>query len=202
MNRIAVRHYCRFDRTKLSEPTDNPKRAFCCRGCFNSFYRSRCVVCESPIRRKNERQKTCIDVRCKADLQQFPLAYSWPEKRLPPSYPSAKSVSPSKNIDFIGLETGDRVVRGPVSYRCLSHWYWENDLDVEWRLFTDRDQLAARINLRSNVWTLTWPRTIGVQSRPMLEDAKQLAISIAVNNLIDAKTTARLARANTLEGVD
>jgi hypothetical protein len=74
-----LRHYCRnvHCRTKLSEPTDNPKRAFCCRGCFNSFHRPRCVVCESPIRRKNERQRTCIDYRCKSALKQFPLAYSW-----------------------------------------------------------------------------------------------------------------------------
>jgi hypothetical protein len=35
----ALRHHCRYDRAKLSEPTDNPRRAFCCRGCFNRFYR-------------------------------------------------------------------------------------------------------------------------------------------------------------------
>jgi hypothetical protein len=78
---LALRHQCRKCRTKLNEPTDNPRRAFCCRGCFNSFYRSRCVVCEGSFRRKNEQQRTCVDVGCKAEIRRFPLAYSWPEKR-------------------------------------------------------------------------------------------------------------------------
>jgi hypothetical protein len=75
----TLRHYCRQDRTKLRDPIDNPHRAFCCRGCFNRFYRSRCVVCERPIHRKNERQRTCINKECKTALRRFPLAYSWPE---------------------------------------------------------------------------------------------------------------------------
>src|SRR5689334_8237158 len=79
MTEAALRHQCRHCRSKLAEPTENPKRAFCIRGCFNSYYRSRCVVCEGPIRRKSERQKTCIDVKCKGEVRRFPLTYSWPE---------------------------------------------------------------------------------------------------------------------------
>jgi hypothetical protein len=77
----ALRHYCRKCRTKLAEPTDNPHRAFCCRGCFNQFHRSRCVVCEGKFRRRNERQRICIDVRCKSELRRFPEAYAWPTSR-------------------------------------------------------------------------------------------------------------------------
>jgi hypothetical protein len=73
-----TRHQCRYGRTKLSAPIENPRRAFCCRGCFNGFYRPRCVVCETPIRRKIEWQKTCIAKNCKAEIKRFPLAYSWP----------------------------------------------------------------------------------------------------------------------------
>jgi hypothetical protein len=69
---IALRHQCRKCRTKLAEPTDNPRRAFCCRGCLGSFYRSRCVVCEEPIRRKTEWQKTCISRECKAEVRPVP----------------------------------------------------------------------------------------------------------------------------------
>jgi hypothetical protein len=76
-----LRHRCRFCRTKLVEPTDNPRRGFCCRGCFNSFYRHRCVVCESPIRLKRENQlRLCIDVHCRAEAKRFPEAYRWPDR--------------------------------------------------------------------------------------------------------------------------
>jgi hypothetical protein len=93
-----LRHRCRFCRTKLAEPTDNPRRGFCCRGCFNSFYRSHCLVCESPIRLKRENQlRLCIDVRCKAEVRRFPEAYSWPD--------SLNVKVAQKTPDFIGSKT-------------------------------------------------------------------------------------------------
>src|SRR5262249_1595742 len=76
---VALRHQCRQCRTKLKEPTENLRRAFCIRGCFNSFYRSRCRVCECKITRKSERQKVCFGTECKRELRRFPEAYSWPE---------------------------------------------------------------------------------------------------------------------------
>jgi hypothetical protein len=53
------RHRCRNPRCKLKlpAPVENEHHAFCCRGCYVSFYRSRCLVCEAPIRRRNERQR-------------------------------------------------------------------------------------------------------------------------------------------------
>jgi hypothetical protein len=52
----SLRHYCRNPRCrmKLQAPVENEHRAFCCRGCFESFYRSRCLVCEEPMRRKTD----------------------------------------------------------------------------------------------------------------------------------------------------
>src|SRR4051812_13967068 len=67
-----LRHQCRFCRTKLVEPTDNWRKAFCCRGCHTSYYRSRCLVCEGAIRRKSERQRVCYAAACKSDLRRFP----------------------------------------------------------------------------------------------------------------------------------
>jgi hypothetical protein len=91
---IALRHSCRHCRTKLNEPTENLRRAFCARGCYRSFYRSRCRVCEASIRRKNEQQKVCYGKECKAELRRFPEAYSWPESRAryPPT-PDARGAS-------------------------------------------------------------------------------------------------------------
>ena len=85
---IALRHSCRHCRIKLAEPTENLRRAFCARGCYRSFFRSRCVVCEETFRRKTEWQKTCIRKACKAELRRFPLAYSWLEKPKKCPYPT------------------------------------------------------------------------------------------------------------------
>ena len=48
-----LRHYCRNPRcsSKLAKPVANPREAFCARGCYSSFYRKRCLVCESQWRR-------------------------------------------------------------------------------------------------------------------------------------------------------
>ena len=44
-NSIKLRHYCRNPRcrSKLKQPVENPRRAFCTRGCHSSFYHSRCL---------------------------------------------------------------------------------------------------------------------------------------------------------------
>jgi hypothetical protein len=66
-----LRHRCRNPRCrcKLHEPTDISRNAFCTRGCFTSFYRSRCLVCEQPMERKQENQVTCSRPKCKAALR-------------------------------------------------------------------------------------------------------------------------------------
>lgn len=97
----ALRHYCRQCRSKLSEPTDNPRRGFCLRHCFRTFYRSKCVVCEKPFRRKNEQQRTCIDVRCKAELRRFPEAYRWSEGN-----PPVRCRTALRNPRFNWVKTG------------------------------------------------------------------------------------------------
>src|SRR5262249_44721092 len=118
---IGLRHRCRLCRTKLKEPTDNLRRAFCCRGCFQSFYRSRCVVCADPIRRKNEQQKTCIKKACKDELRRFPLAFAWQKTGNIPS----DNKRLSETLDFSGSKLpieGDR-----PAFRCLANWCWGGD---------------------------------------------------------------------------
>src|ERR1700733_3071835 len=46
----AMRKMCRNPkcRSKLPTPTSNEREAFCCRGCYSSFYLRRCRVCEGP----------------------------------------------------------------------------------------------------------------------------------------------------------
>jgi hypothetical protein len=108
-----LRHLCRKCRTKLSEPTNNPRRAFCCRGCFNQHYRRRCIVCEGLLNRKREKQRTCIDVKCRAAIRRFPEAYSWPERQKT-GYPTSDSIKASETPNFIGSK---RPITGDQPYR-------------------------------------------------------------------------------------
>jgi hypothetical protein len=76
----SLRHYCRNRRCrmKLQAPVENEHRAFCCRGCFESFYRSRCLVCEEPMRRKTEQQRfKSGHAVCRAQYRRFPHVYAW-----------------------------------------------------------------------------------------------------------------------------
>jgi hypothetical protein len=149
-----------------------------------------------PIRRKTERQKTCIDRKCKAELRRFPLAYSWPEKQKTGNHPS-DAITASKTPDFVDSErplSGDR-----PSFKCLAHWWWGGDPDSGDHSLYDKEGLTlARLvrgpdgfyHLRS---PLTWPR----MSWGELEQAKHHAESLALASLpLDRKLAARIKRDN------
>jgi hypothetical protein len=196
---IALRHQCRKCRTKLAEPTDNPRRAFCCRGCFGSFYRSRCVVCEEPIRRKTEWQKTCISRECKAEVRRFPAAYSWPERQTASS--SSDASKAPLEAHFTGLKGAlrdDRPTTKAPAHRCLRGWRWEADADYdEHRLYNRGGKLVARLWGVGDHWYLLHPKTTPLQSAVGLEAAKRLAVSMALASLpLDEVTAARIKREN------
>jgi hypothetical protein len=184
---IGLRHRCRLCRTTLKEPTDNPRRAFCCRGCFQSFYRSRCVVCAVPIRRKNEQQKTCIKKACKDELRRFPLAFAWQKTGNTPSdYKRA-----SETLDFSGSKTlieGDR-----PPFRCVANWCWDGDPGAGDHSLYDADglTLARIVRERDGRSHLRSPLTWGV------DQAKRRAESLALASLpVDPKTAQRIERDN------
>src|SRR5262245_20868577 len=138
----ALRHQCRYCRTKLSEPTDNPHRAFCTRGCHSSFYRSRCLVCEGPI--QNEAQKFGSGHKvCAAEYRRFPGAYD------PLGYPPSPIANEGGgNPREMGTKTAHSARRA---------WRWEANLDIEHQLLAS-NTLLARISLRRGRWLMTWPR--------------------------------------------
>jgi hypothetical protein len=82
---VSARHYCRHCRSKLGEPEENTRRAFCARGCHSSFYRHRCLACEAKFERKNEVQKTCGRHPCRNALKSRPDAYAYLRKGNHPS---------------------------------------------------------------------------------------------------------------------
>jgi hypothetical protein len=60
-----VRHHCRRCRVKLAKPVENPRSAFCCRGCYRQFYPRRCRVCEQEMERTAGHQKLCGSPACR-----------------------------------------------------------------------------------------------------------------------------------------
>jgi hypothetical protein len=66
----AMRKFCRNQkcRMKLPTPTSNEKEAFCTRGCYQSFYLHRCIVCEKAIERTTANRKICKRSRCRNAL--------------------------------------------------------------------------------------------------------------------------------------
>lgn len=69
-----LRHRCRNPRCrmKLPKPVANPRDAFCTKGCHNSFYRRRCLICERPMERRTETQRICGKRRCRNALAARP----------------------------------------------------------------------------------------------------------------------------------
>jgi hypothetical protein len=66
-------HRCRNPkcRVKLSAPAENPRKAFCCRGCYDGFYARRCLVCENdkPTDARADR-KLCRRPKCRSAYRQ------------------------------------------------------------------------------------------------------------------------------------
>jgi hypothetical protein len=63
-----LRHHCRNPkcRSKLPAPIANEREAFCCRGCYSSFYLHRCRVCEQHIEQPKHGQRIiCKRSKCR-----------------------------------------------------------------------------------------------------------------------------------------
>ena len=107
----SLRHYCRNPRcrSKLPEPVANPRDAFCARGCFQSFYLRRCLVCEGPLTRKRENQRVCRKPACHATFRADQCTSRY--------LPSSRASKASKTLDSIGLKQAPKRDRRPVE-----HW--------------------------------------------------------------------------------
>jgi hypothetical protein len=100
---LGVRHYCRNCRMKL----ETDRRAFCCRGCHESFYRRRCLVCEKELSKGPANRKLCKRAACRAEYRRFPHLYLFAGNVQRPLETPIKS----------GTET--RVVAGRISPTAL-----------------------------------------------------------------------------------
>jgi hypothetical protein len=64
-----ARRHCRRCRVKLAEPVENPRSAFCCRGCYRQFYAKRCLACEREMDRTAGHQKLCGSATCRREYR-------------------------------------------------------------------------------------------------------------------------------------
>jgi len=187
-----LRHYCRNlrCRSKLPAPVENTHFAFCTPGCHASFYRSRCLVCEEPMRRKRESQRVKSGhKKCEAEYRKFPHAFSFPLSRAKISDEGLRSA------DKTGVKFG---LKGhPPTAHCLREWWWGGDGEGDHSLY-DRDGLTiARIVLVDGRYHLRAPVAIPRQSWASLEEAKRGAENFALMALpTDPKVAARIKKVN------
>jgi hypothetical protein len=204
----ALRQRCRNEqhcRTHLAELVDNHRRAFCCRGCWERFYHSRCVVCEkdistSPItgeRRKRLSQRRYCGRRCKSEAARFPHVFEWGGQS------PQKGPANSRSADKTGLKNGPET-HGQIglgvrpSHRCLREWWWGGDPEGGDHSLYDKDGLTiARFVLDDGRYRLRLPVTRPTLSWVDLDEAKQRAVSMALAALpLDPSTAASTRKEN------
>ena len=148
----GMRLRCRNPRClgKLKTPVESKREAFCCSGCFNSYFRKRCLVCEQTYSRAVEHQRLCGRRKCRRDYNRNPAAYTSPwGPQEPVRYSTSNSeCSPPKTPDKTGTFWRDKSGRG---------WRWiasEKGHDL-----IDRyGRLAARLIQTGDGWRMTLPK--------------------------------------------
>ena len=108
-----LRHHCRRCRLKLKEPVENPRSAFCCRGCYKQFFAKRCLVCEKKMERTVGHQKLCRSVACRREYRDI-VAHGIEGKFGAKPQCKSDGGSPSANpikIGVHGSEKTDRLLR-------------------------------------------------------------------------------------------
>jgi hypothetical protein len=195
------RKHCRNPhcRQKLEYPTDNDHHAFCCRGCFNSFYLNRCRVCERPLRDKRGGRRYCrAPNKCRREAAKWPQKY---EFQPAPVLMDVCTLSESRSADKMGLKSGLKPER--PRHRALRQWSWHSN-ELEHELRDSTGTLIARLESNAGRHRLTYPRTFPILSSVKLDEAKQRAEAIALTHLklvvgvnIERPELARINTANT-----
>jgi hypothetical protein len=196
-----LRHYCRNlkCRSKLPAPIENEHHAFCAPGCHASFYRSRCLVCEEPMRRKHERQRLKSGHRrCEAEYRKFPRVYDYP--RDAPAQKEGIGPFADESLAEAHFTRGFRRLEGErPRHEALRHWSWHSD-EFEHELRDADGTLLARIESNAGRNRLTHLRTIPTLSWPDLDEAKRgtegLALMAMPLEAVAPKLAARIKRNN------
>jgi nuclear transport factor 2 (NTF2) superfamily protein len=186
---VAMKHYCRNPRCKmkLAEPVDNERQAFCTPGCQTTFYRNRCVVCEKGLPDGRADRKLCKRASCRNEYRRFPHLFAFAGRK--PALPTGRVEIASKTSIKSGSFWCDKSGRG---------WRWEQYGDEHWLFDRDGD-VEARLILIGDRYIVRLTPGIDYRTPSPLDDAKRLAISLALGRLpLEPKYAERLARLNEL----
>ena len=110
MFETELRRHCRRCRQKLTEPVENPRSSFCCRGCYRQFFAKRCLVCEKEIRRTAGHQKLCGSLACRRGYRDI-IAHRIEGKFGAKPRCASDGASPSANTIKIGVCGPEKVDR-------------------------------------------------------------------------------------------
>jgi len=194
-----AKHYCRNlrCRSRLLEPVENERRAFCTRGCHESFYRNRCRVCERDLRKTGKRGDAAR-MYCRPPANCRREAEKWPEK-----YGGGQWVGFTETKLRSAHSTGrkTRLAGDRPTAHCLRDWWWGGDGNHDPSLY-DRDGLTmARVVLEGDGrYHLRSPVTRPRMSWADLGEAKRGAESFALMAMpleaVEPKLAARNKRDN------
>jgi hypothetical protein len=215
----SLRHFCRFARcgSKLREPVDTARRAFCSPHCHEAFYRNRCRVCEKDLPKGRTDRKLCKRAKCRSEYQRFPHLYAFPRRNPAPST-GLREIAPEESIKP-GSFWRDKSGRGWRWEASTVRWqihredwaehrhyeeraeYWEARED-EYRLFDRDGRLIAGFVPDQTGYRIFHPWPGRLMRAATVDDAKQLAISLALASLpLDPATAKRVEAANLLPEV-
>jgi hypothetical protein len=187
---IPLRHRCRNTkcRMKLAEPADNEHHAFCTPGCHASFYRRRCLVCEKALPEGPANRKTCKSAECRSSYRRFPHAYDLPQG-------ASKTAKPVPGTGFVERLSKTSIKPGTFwRDKTEKGWRWEQLGDEHW-LFNREDEVQARLIPDGERYLVRLSPGIDYGDPSPLEDAKRLAISLALARLpLEPKYAKHLAR--------
>lgn len=183
---VNLRHYCRNQRcrSKLKAPVDNVHHAFCCSGCYKSFYRTRCVVCEDKIRRKGDHQKFGSGhAKCRSEYRRFPHVYDYP-KTAGTAHTSSFARQGGGSAHLTGLQSALEGVskNERPRHRSLRGWSWvESDLELGLRDGTGA--VLARLERNRGRYRLTRPLSFPILSWGDEAEARHEAETLALGSL-------------------
>jgi hypothetical protein len=198
-----TKHYCRNPRcrSRLPEPVENEHRAFCTRGCYESFYWNRCRACERDLRKTGKpgdahRLYCRPPNRCAAEARKWPEKYGFGAR---PVRPPTFRTTNVRNADEMGLKIGPAGDR-PIAHH-LRGWWWGGNGEHDHSLYNGEGLTIGRVVLEGDGrYHLRTPIAIPRRTWAHLEEAKRRAESFALMAIpsaaVDPKLAARIKRDN------
>jgi hypothetical protein len=172
---IQLRHRCRNPRCgcKLPEPVENPHAAFCTKGCWQQYHRSRCCVCEEPYERKTENQLRCGRRKCASEFRSWPHVYNPFGVEMDGGLKSARGVGRNPIKSALEMPPG------------LRSWVWQrlSGEDEDYGLLDGQGKVVARVCHEGALWWVAYPRCFPDPPLETLDQARSRAISLALASL-------------------